>query len=453
MADLRMASRPVEQAVPEAGHRLGLALSGGGSRAAAFHRGTLRGLSRVGLAGGVDVVSTVSGGSVFGGAWMAARSRGVDDAAFLDAMARELERGFIARSIRPALLRTVLPSFSRTDVIARTFDRVFFHGATLASLPASPRLCVNTSVLNHGQVGKFSRDGFATRDVAAGSPGGARVVPLPEFPLARAVAASAAFPVGLPPLVLSRTRDLGGATFSGDLLALERLALTDGGVLENLGVQTLLQSTRFWTWDLVVSDAGTRQAPWRAGPLKPLKSALIALLAGGALDQVMSLMNDKENRWMRQHTHLALEDSWFATGLRGAAAGEPLAEGLRAALETRRPYARRRLLFVRVNQALEPLVEGIVPWRLVELWARSHGGSAPPGPLPRTYAKRRLLLADCGVDLSPADEVYARLGGADGARRMNRVATNFSALAHDDVEGLALHAEWQVLATHALYWA
>lgn len=452
MAELHSVNPPAEQDAPEPGHRLGVALSGGGSRAAAFHRGTLRGLARIGLAGGVDVVSTVSGGSVFGGAWMAARSRGEDDERFLTGMASQLERGFVARSIRPSLLRTLLPSYSRTDVIAGTFDRAFFHGATLASLPASPRLCVNTSVLNHGQVGKFSRDGFTTRDVAPGSPAGARVVPLPHFPLARAVAASAAFPIGLPPLVLSRTRDLGGATFSGDLSGLDLLALTDGGVLENLGVQTLLQSERFWTWDLVVSDAGTREEPWRPGPLKPLKSALIALFAGGALDQVMSLMNNKENRWMRQHTQLALEESWLADGLRGAAAGVPLAEGLRAALDARRPYPRRRLLFVRVNQSLESLVEAIVTWRLVELWARSHGGSAPPGPLPRTYAKLRPFLADCGVDLAPADEVYARLGGADGARRANGVGTNFTALSHDDVERLALHAEWQVLATHALYW-
>ena len=58
---------------------IGLALSGGGSRAAAFHRGTLRALDEiqrhdgVPLSQSIDVVSTVSGGSLFGAAWVAAQ--------------------------------------------------------------------------------------------------------------------------------------------------------------------------------------------------------------------------------------------------------------------------------------------------------------------------------------------------------------------------------------------
>ena len=68
----------------------GLALSGGGSRAAAFHRGTLMGLADVGLLSEVAVVSTVSGGSIFGAAWMASQSRGETLDAFLASMRAEL---------------------------------------------------------------------------------------------------------------------------------------------------------------------------------------------------------------------------------------------------------------------------------------------------------------------------------------------------------------------------
>src|SRR5712675_392717 len=46
--------------------RIGLALSGGGSRAIAFHLGCLRALNRLGLLERVAVLSTVSGGSVIG---------------------------------------------------------------------------------------------------------------------------------------------------------------------------------------------------------------------------------------------------------------------------------------------------------------------------------------------------------------------------------------------------
>jgi predicted acylesterase/phospholipase RssA len=436
---------------PEEGHRVGLALSGGGSRAAAFHRGTVRALRRVGLLGDVDVVSTVSGGSVFGGAWMAARARGASDDEFLESMAEELARGFVARSIGPRLLKTLLPGYSRTDLVADTFDRILFRGATLGSLPERPRLCINASVLNHGQVAKFSRGGFSTWDVRPAGAGTSRIVPIAGFRLARAVAASAAFPVGLPPLVLSRARDLRGAELAGDLLGHDALALTDGGVLENLGVQTLLASERFRTWDLVVSDAGAREAPWRPGPLKPFKAAAIALLTGGALDQVMMLMNAKQNRWMRQHTQSALEESWFTAGLRATAAGAPLAPGLEAALGELPALPRRKLLFVRVNQSLESLVTGIPTWRLVELWDRARGGG-PPAPLPSSFEERVRFVSALGVDLKPAREVYDRLGGAEGSARLNAVPTNFTALSRAQIEALAMHAEWQVLATHALYW-
>jgi NTE family protein len=49
---------------------LGLALSGGGFRAAAFHLGVLKRLNELALLGKIDFVSTVSGGSIAGAAWI-----------------------------------------------------------------------------------------------------------------------------------------------------------------------------------------------------------------------------------------------------------------------------------------------------------------------------------------------------------------------------------------------
>lgn len=49
--------------------KIGLALSGGGSRAMAFHLGCLRALNQLGLLDRIDVLSTVSGGSVIGERW------------------------------------------------------------------------------------------------------------------------------------------------------------------------------------------------------------------------------------------------------------------------------------------------------------------------------------------------------------------------------------------------
>ena len=46
------------------GKKIGLALSGGGYRAATYHIGTLRALHRLGILDHVDVLSSVSGGSI-----------------------------------------------------------------------------------------------------------------------------------------------------------------------------------------------------------------------------------------------------------------------------------------------------------------------------------------------------------------------------------------------------
>lgn len=245
--------------------KLGLALSGGGSRAAAFHRGTLRGLIELGLVARIDVVSTVSGGSLFGGAWMAARANGVTDDIFLATMGTELTKGFVARSVRPAFFKTLVPGlgYSRTNLIAETFDRIFFHGKTLAELPDHPALCINTTILNDGQVGKFAKDGFSAWGLRKPGAEVSHVVPLPAFSLALAVAASAAFPIGLPPVTLDWSNLAPDVTLTGSLTGATKMAVTDGGVLENLGVQTLLASERFGTWDMVVSDAGVRDEPWR----------------------------------------------------------------------------------------------------------------------------------------------------------------------------------------------
>ena len=46
--------------------RLGLSLSGGGYRATAFHLGTLQKLQQMNILQQVDVMSTISGGSITG---------------------------------------------------------------------------------------------------------------------------------------------------------------------------------------------------------------------------------------------------------------------------------------------------------------------------------------------------------------------------------------------------
>src|SRR6266851_5526002 len=74
--------------------KIGLALSGGGFRAIAFHLGCLRALNQLELLDRVVVLSTVSGGSIIGAHFHAHRG----DFASFDAKIREvLAGGLVAR--------------------------------------------------------------------------------------------------------------------------------------------------------------------------------------------------------------------------------------------------------------------------------------------------------------------------------------------------------------------
>jgi NTE family protein len=294
---------------------LGLALSGGGSRAAAFHIGTLQGLAEVELLDAVDVVSSVSGGSVFAAAWFAAKWKGHDLDTFLRDMAKELAQGFVARSLNLRAMKLLLPSYTRSSLLSETFDETLMYGMRLGDLPERPLLCINTSVMNTGQVGKFSRHGFSSTGIHA--PGGTQsstnpTIPLTDFPIALAAAASAAFPVGLPPVYLKRGKHIPDGWGGPNLATHRRVALTDGGVLENLGVQTLLKSRRFAAWNLVISDAGRKEQPWNPGGLgNLLHGAVMGILCFPVIQRVTIMMNSKENRHMRLNAFGELERSWL----------------------------------------------------------------------------------------------------------------------------------------------
>ena len=90
------------QADPTVGTRpdIGLALSGGGSRAMAFHLGCLRALHDEGLLDQVATISAVSGGSVL--AALYCQTPG-DFATFEVKTQQLLKRGFL----RPAILQAV----------------------------------------------------------------------------------------------------------------------------------------------------------------------------------------------------------------------------------------------------------------------------------------------------------------------------------------------------------
>lgn len=395
---------------------LGIALSGGGSRAIAFHRGTVRALAELGVIEAIDVVSSASGGSVFAAAWMVSMLDHTTTSTFLDDLVPVLRRGFVMPAVlSPRILKLMLPGFNRTHRLAEVFSDLLGH-RRLAELPERPKLCLNAAALDHAMPGRFSRGGFSCKDVGA-VPEGSQAYP--EAPLKRrdlgfAVAASAAFPFALPPLPLDADELL---PFEGELRGHSRLHLTDGGVLENLGVERLMSDGRFRCRDMIVSDAGAAQKSWTPSWMQRLLSFGAYAFSRDTLSRLLMMMNDKQNRTMRQ----------LVMNRVGAA---------------ERPSEPSRLWFIRADQTWDHFFEAIPRARLREI-----AGGVDDLPRDATSAQIVALLLRHRPELERA----VALRDPASEERASAVEINFTGLAKADIDALERHAMWQVHACRAVY--
>lgn len=228
-----------------------LALSGGGFRATLFHCGALRRLNELGLLAALTRVSSVSGGSIASGmlaaAWPRLRFRdGIADN--LDAEVIAPLRAFCGMSIdtMAAGWGAILPGKTIGDVLADAYDELF-RGVTLQDLPDAPQFVFNATNLQTGRLVRLQKKRLADWTIGE--------IPKPRLRLAVAVAASSAFPPVLSPVEiqvdLAAWRMLPGAIHHGDPRYATKLALTDGGAYDNLGLESVDEFD-----PVIVSDAG-----------------------------------------------------------------------------------------------------------------------------------------------------------------------------------------------------
>ena len=235
---------------PEPG--VGLCLSGGGYRAMLFHAGVLWRLNELGYLKSIDRISSVSGGSIAAAQlaleWNRLKWNGSVATDFRERVIdplRELARETIdARSV---IVGIALPWKSINDQVIAAYKDHLFGKATLQDFPDRPRFVLNASSVQTGAVVRFSKPYIA--DYLVGEWRN------PTLSVAVAVAASSAFPPFLSPAVVklppgamqswpdSRLRDPAYTT---------RLVLTDGGVYDNLGLETVWKNYQ----TVIVSDGG-----------------------------------------------------------------------------------------------------------------------------------------------------------------------------------------------------
>lgn len=176
-----------------------LALSGGGTRSAAFAYGVVRALAEIRLANGqslldeVDVISAVSGSSVVPAAYASWGSE-VFFESFEDRFLRfDLESPMRAAVLSPLNWPALFGSqYARSDLFAEVFDEQLFDGATFGSLPLRrPLVIINATDMSIGANFTFTQDQFDALCSDLGS-----------YPLANAVVASIALPGPFTPITL-----------------------------------------------------------------------------------------------------------------------------------------------------------------------------------------------------------------------------------------------------------
>jgi NTE family protein len=265
---IKIVPRPTE--LPSDGTAVALFFSGGGTRAAAFSYGVLKELSQTMVPGSpprrllddVEVVGAVSGGSFTAAYYCLYHDRIFQDfeSRFLK---KNVERALAMRALNPvAWPRLMSPYYGRSDLAAEYYDKHLFGGARfgdLAKTGGRPYLAINATDMATGEHFVFShpRFGLIASDIN-------------DFPIARAVAASSAVPLILTPMTIKNYAGLPGAAkphfvprtpedgsrispHEAQVLSILNsyadsknkpyIHLVDGGLADNLGMQSLIDDT------------------------------------------------------------------------------------------------------------------------------------------------------------------------------------------------------------------
>jgi NTE family protein len=279
--------------------KIGLALSGGGIRAMAFHVGVLRYLAERGMMEEVVHVSSVSGGTLLAGLVFSLHEwKWPTSKVFLEQGHAKLRSLITERSLAAvALWRLLYPTswpylLSRANILAKAIEKCWGVRSPLSALPTTPMWSINGTTAETGRRFRFKGDRCGDYELGYARASG--------FSVAQAMAVSAALPGAIGPLVIP-TGDLEwfkrpswNAPESSETRVVppyERLHIYDGGVYDNLGLEPLVDvgtlSMKGGIDFLVCADAG---APLPRVPLgftlSPFRAMRILDLA---LDQSRAL--------------------------------------------------------------------------------------------------------------------------------------------------------------------
>ncbi len=169
--------------------KVGLALSGGGSRAIAFHYGVFESLHTLKVDKKIDVISSISGGSIIAALWnLYSRDWNIFTEKVEIVLREGLESAFIKKLCNVRWLISKISNFGLDpDGLADILDEKVFNNVKLNNIPDNPLLILNASEIKTGSNFKLSKKisgSYKTGNCT-----------FTELLLSQAVAYSAAYPL------------------------------------------------------------------------------------------------------------------------------------------------------------------------------------------------------------------------------------------------------------------
>lgn len=278
---------------------LGLALSGGGIRAMAYHCGVLRWLADTRRLEHVEHVSSVSGGTLLAGLVLAANDWSWPTSEqYLDSVAPRIRLELTTKNVLlTTALLLLMPRnwryiFSRANVLSQAIERSWNIKGTLVNLPRKPLWSINGTTAETGRRFRFKLNRFGDYELGYAE--------ADNFKISEAMAVSAALPGAIGPLVIKadefqwKKRPSWNAAPDSEqpiVLPYSRLHIYDGGIYDNLALEPFMdpgsQRLKNGIEYLVCSDAGAPLARVSPGPSwSPFRALRILDIA---MDQARAL--------------------------------------------------------------------------------------------------------------------------------------------------------------------
>jgi NTE family protein len=266
-----------------------LALSGGGTRAMAFHLGVLQYLAKIDALDRVKKISTVSGGSLLIGLLLKKSNykwptkEEFEEQVFESVRSELLSETLLYKLFARRLLPNLRTGGIRGHWLGRALMGVWGIDRNLSELPKSPSWVINATSAETGKRFYFSEGKLRSYEVGS--------INAEDFSIATAIATSAGFPGGIGPWVLKRD-ELSWEKKTGLVRSMRKLHLYDGGIYDNLGLEEFI-NVGYGLKDgledgiVIASDAGKSLAKsFTKMPINPLR---FQDLFNMSADQVRSL--------------------------------------------------------------------------------------------------------------------------------------------------------------------